>query len=106
MTTEEKQLRAEVLAALTSHDSSTIVTPTQLADGLVWLRNELVKIVAPFAVRKEYETKSGISRMFRISMYAVENVIRTARIAYKKTSTGKYLYSTTDFEKAYKSKSC
>ncbi len=106
MTDTDKNLHADCLAAITAHDVSTIVTPSQLADGLVWLRNELIKVVAPFAVRKEYESKSGIARMFRISMYAVENTIKASRISYKKTSTGKTLYSTTDFEKALKAKTC
>lgn len=99
----DKELHADCLAAITAHDMSTIVTPAQLADGLVWLRSELIKVVAPFAVRKEFESKAGIARMFRISMYAVENTIKASRINYKKTTTGKTLYSTSDFEKAFKS---
>lgn len=91
------------MSAITEHDHSTVVTPTQLADGLLWLRNELIKAVAPFAVRKDYETKANLARMFQLSLYAVERLITETRIRYKTTASGKTYYNTDDFESAYKS---
>jgi hypothetical protein len=100
---ELKALREEVLTAICQHDTSApFITPTQFVDGLIWLRRELLKTMAPFAVRKEYESKSALCRMFQTSMYTVDKVLRASRIQYKMRTNGQRLYKVDDFENALK----
>lgn len=92
-----------VLAAITAHDASQpFVTHVQLADALIWLKDELIRTIAPGAVQKEYLGKSALSRLFKISMHAVNRVIDANRIAYKRKPGGALVYKVTDFENAYK----
>lgn len=101
--TEDFIIRKDALSAVTSHDAqSPILTPAQYVDGLMWLRNEIIKTMAPFAVRKEYESKSALCRMFQVSQHTVNKVLRVSRIETRKRSNGQLLYNTRDFELAFK----
>ena len=98
-----RALRDSVLDAITTHDGSTpFITPTQFVDGLIWLRTELQKSLAPFATRKDFESKSALCRMFQTSMYTVDKVLRCSRIAYKVRTNGQRVYKVDDFENALK----
>lgn len=100
---EYRALRDSVLDSIRTHDDSApFVTPTQFVDGLIWLRSELQKTLAPFATRKDFESKSALCRMFQTSMYTVDKVLRCSRIAYKVRTNGQRVYKVDDFETALK----
>jgi hypothetical protein len=94
-------LRNEALAATCAHDAaSPVLSSTQFADGLAWLLCEFQKTMAPFATRKEYEPKTALCRLFQISNYRVEAVLKRHRIRFKLTPTGKRVFHVAEFEDA------
>lgn len=100
---EDFIIRKDAFNAVTAHDAqSTVLTPAQYVDGLMWLRNEIIKTMAPFAVRKEFESKSALCRMFQVSAHTVNKVLKASRIEIRKRSNGQLLYNTRDFELAFK----
>lgn len=94
--------RLECLNALTAHDrTSPFVTPEMMADALMWLRDEVVKVAVPDK-RRDYEPISRLTRIFQVTQYRAKQVISKSRIGYNITSSGKRVYSVKDFELALK----
>ena len=69
-------LRDRLLAAMTEHDNSPIVTPVQLADALALAIETLTETIAP-RQQKDWMNKLEIRRKYNLTEYALRKILNT-----------------------------
>lgn len=93
-------VRSRILAAIVSTDnSSPFVSPTQLADALAQLVEEILEATGKRQER-EWVTKEVLKRTHNISDYACKQILAEYNIPFRTTEKGKIRYSSSQFKKA------
>lgn len=96
-------LRDRLLAAMTEHDNSPIVTPVQLADALALAIETLTETIAP-RQQKDWMNKLEIRRKYNLTEYALRKILNTTRIQTKTNlKSGKVFINAAEFDKVYRS---
>lgn len=92
--------RETILRAITASDSqSPFVSPTQLADALATLMHELTGLLN-IRPNKEYVSKEELKRLFNLSEYRCNNILRRYKIHSKSTPAGRIFYNAEQFASA------
>lgn len=95
----ETPFRKKILQAITETDAqSPFVSPTQLADALATLMQEL-NIMLGNRKTKDWMRKEEIKRHFDLSEYRVQQIFANYNVPVEVTRTGVKRYSVAAFEK-------
>ena len=93
--------RSRILTAICSTDnSSPFVSPTQLADALAQLLEELKELFGNNKAEREWVTKEVLKRTHNLSDYICKQILTEYNIPFRTTATGKIRYSSSKFKKA------
>ena len=95
-------LRDRILAAITEHDASPIITPIQLADALALAVEAITSTIAP-QVQKDWMNKLEICKKYNISNYTLKKILTSSRLSTKYSTGGRMFINAAEFDKAYRS---
>ena len=93
--------RTRILEAILASDTQTpFVSPTQLADGLTAMFNEILAASGK-TLKREWVSKEVLKRTYNLTDHYCKRIINENNVPFRTTQTGSVRYSVSAFEKAY-----